>query len=342
MCLFIWWLLWTLFATFRYVSDNIGGTDTPEYIEFFNNCLRSNSYDEHMGYVFTFINRTIRTFTPNYLVFFFIVYGFQAWVIIRVCLRFCEKGYVTSPLLLLFYFYLRSFNTLRSNLAISFLLLGLVLFYNRKKIPSIVLFVLSCLTHYMCVLFVPAIAIIRLFEKKQVSFLWVVIFVIMALPLAQAVQPYILLISAIDDSVYGSYITMNSEVGFFEGAWITPLGQIMLGVALVLYDKEIRYSLVHSFTRHSKYCFMRSICFYDLMMVPINHMFNIWRGYEVFYIFRLIMWTYVIQYVYEKKLHRNKIVVAIASLVFVLWFVWRLSRTYEDSNLMPYHLIFFS
>lgn len=81
------------------------------------------------------------------------------------------------------------------------------------------------------------------------------------------------------------------------------------------------------------------ICYFDMMMIPFNVMMGIWRGNEFFYIPRLCMWGVVI-YVYTRNtdsgMKANVYLLLFA--YFIAWFVFRLNRTYEASDLMPYIL----
>ena len=79
------------------------------------------------------------------------------------------------------------------------------------------------------------------------------------------------------------------------------------------------------------------ICYFDMMLIPVNAALGIWRGYEFLYIPRLCMWGFVI-YVYTRNLRAStKVIInTLTFIYFVTWFTFRLSRTYEASALMPY------
>ena len=75
------------------------------------------------------------------------------------------------------------------------------------------------------------------------------------------------------------------------------------------------------------------ICVFDFMLIPVNYIMNIWRGYEFFYVARLVMWGEVIA---SSLIAKYRIVKLLIFAAFVAWMIFRVERTYEDSALMPY------
>ena len=87
------------------------------------------------------------------------------------------------------------------------------------------------------------------------------------------------------------------------------------------------------------FLFIYNVCIYDFLLIPFCYALNIWRGYEVCYIPRLIMWA-IIVYIGATKLSKNFkwIYLMVVSLMFLGWFI---QRTYAESfwletGLMPY------
>ena len=118
-----WWLLiWVTVAVLRYVKSPIGGMDASNYATYFEICRNDiiPPYFEHFAgdILFKYFNQTIRLFTSEYHIYFFITYGIICYVMIEFCKRFCPSKISYIPFFLLFYWYLLSFNTLRSHLAI--------------------------------------------------------------------------------------------------------------------------------------------------------------------------------------------------------------------------------
>lgn len=79
------------------------------------------------------------------------------------------------------------------------------------------------------------------------------------------------------------------------------------------------------------------ICIFDFLLIPVNYTLSIWRGYEYFYLPRLVMWgilLYLIIRNYSVK-YRPLLSFTILSC-FVAWMVFRVWSTWESSGLMPY------
>lgn len=133
-------IVWTIFSSFRVVDYGIGGADALSYIGYFENCisgLKVYPYSDHMDWLMGVIIKAIRYCTKSHYVFFMIVYGFMAWSYFFFCYKYAPKKSSCVSYFLLFYLYLRSFCTLRSNFCISFILLGLVSLLYLKKIRCI-------------------------------------------------------------------------------------------------------------------------------------------------------------------------------------------------------------
>lgn len=70
--------IWTLFASFRLVARDIGGSDAITYIGYFDMCLSGAKvfpYSDHMDFLMGAIIKAIRFCTNSHYVFFLIVYG---------------------------------------------------------------------------------------------------------------------------------------------------------------------------------------------------------------------------------------------------------------------------
>lgn len=84
------------------------------------------------------------------------------------------------------------------------------------------------------------------------------------------------------------------------------------------------------------------MCVYDFLMIPVNFILGIWRGYEYFYIPRLILWGIVLKSIsYHLTLGSRKILRIVSLTLFIIWMIFRVYNTYEDSLLMPYILDIF-
>ena len=79
------------------------------------------------------------------------------------------------------------------------------------------------------------------------------------------------------------------------------------------------------------------MCLYDVILIPVTFILNVWRGYEYFYIARLIMWGEIIA-MYEGLFNykSRRLLNICVYLVFTGWMVFRLWSIYDESWLMPY------
>ncbi len=82
--------------------------------------------------------------------------------------------------------------------------------------------------------------------------------------------------------------------------------------------------------------FIRILCTYDIILIPVTYILGVWRGYEYLYIARLMLWAEIIMLI-KKRLPTGKRMFSImVFVVFVGWMVFRQYNTWEDSGLMPY------
>lgn len=96
-------VIWTLFASFRLVARDIGGSDAITYIGYFEKCISGAKvfpYSDHMDFLMGVIIKAIRFCTSSHYVFFLIVYGFMAWSYFYFCYRFAPKKNVFNSLFL--------------------------------------------------------------------------------------------------------------------------------------------------------------------------------------------------------------------------------------------------
>ena len=339
-------IIWTFFATFRFVGLNrIGGTDTYNYIHFFEMC---NYYESYSGWMlhagddiaFKWINKMIRYFTGNYQIYFAIVYGFMAWAYLWFIARFTPKESSIIPYLLCFFLYWRSMNTLRSNLAIAFIMVACVFLLDKKIKYAYLFAIIATLTHKAAFVFVFVIPFIQMFNKYKLE-KWHIIFFVMLSSLAGGIlqKSFISFTNEMDlEGAYRSYATSSIEGGgFFANAWKIAFEQLILGFFILLYWKKIEnlksdVSLLDSAKIH----ILGLICAYDLILIPVNYILNIWRGYEFFYMPRVAMWGIICHLI----LNNRKKVISISSIIifllFLFWFIFRIESMFEPSGLMPY------
>lgn len=336
-------IVWTIFSSFRVVDYGIGGADALSYIGYFENCisgLKVYPYSDHMDWLMGVIIKAIRYCTKSHYVFFMIVYGFMAWSYFFFCYKYAPKKSSCVSYFLLFYLYLRSFCTLRSNFCISFILLGLVSLLYLKKYKVYLITFSSVLIHKAGVVFAIVLPFIQFFLKKKIKIPVILIMIVLSSISASIFQNVFLTNFADVDlgGAYQSYASNSLEEGggFLDNAWKIAFEQMALGFMMLINIKSLRkrWSSFDDIDK-KRIDIIYLVCVFDFMLIPINSIMGIWRGYEFFYAPRLVMWGEVLA---SSNCMRLRISQVLFFVIFVAWMIFRVSRTYEDSALMPYFL----
>ena len=330
--------VWTSFASFRLVTDDIGGTDSISYIDFFENCNK-NAYSVQMDHfasdvLFKWINQLIRYFTPDYHVFYIITYGMIVISIIKFFIAFCPYRTNYVPYVLSFYLFLRSINTFRSSLAISFLLIALTLFFKRKLFYSLLFCLAAVLTHKMMGLFILVIPFCKLIGNKQLDYKKIALLTILSYLVVSALVPFFMMINSSVDlgNNYGYYVSSQEGQSFFDNFWKIAFEQLLLFFLLYKCDGGMcRFYSCDQYALKS-YKTIKLICVFDFLTIPICFVMGIWRGAEVFYAPRIVMWRFILYFLFREK----KLMNIFAFFCFELWIIFRVSRTWEADKYMPY------
>ena len=343
--IFIVVVIWTFFATFRLVASGIGGTDALGYIGIFDNCL-DPVYVQNIGakssdVVFVWINQIIRSCTSDYHVYFAIVYGFMAWASLSFVKMYMPKQISFAPFILAIFLYWRGFNTLRSNLAIAFLLVALMAMAEKKWIQTIIITLLAAFVHKVAMMYALIIPFCWFFRERQLR-IYHIAAVIIGLSLFAGVfrNWFILYIGEQEaEAVYGAYASHTIETSFLDNYWKIAFEQLVLGAAMIIYNRRIQ-SIVEDYSDESYAWRMRVLwmaCAFDLIMLPIAYILYVWRAYEILYMPRIVMWALILGFLLEDKSKSSKLVLNIGLLIiFVGWLIFRFYKMYASSSLMPY------
>ena len=156
--------------------------------------------------------------------------------------------------------------------------------------------------------------------------------------IASSIREYFIAFAAVND-LGGAYKSYASDAtGNLLNSIVECFMQYLLAVVVLFSTGKIK-----QVAQRQGQTFLEAvnvllyICYFDMMLIPVNAALGIWRGYEFLYIPRLCMWGFVI-YVYTRNLRAStKVIInTLTFIYFVTWFTFRLSRTYEASALMPY------
>lgn len=333
---FLFFITLLFLAVFRKVTYNIGGSDTINYIDNFLTIFKGgidrgdNNTDLEWG--FQTVTRLIRSFTDNYRVYFVFIYGIIVYGYIKFIKNSCPKGLVYIPFILLMYPFVRSFNTMRTSVAIAFILMGISCM-DKSKWKSLLLILSSVLFHRISLMFVfvwPFYMIINktipnISKGQFVKLSLAGILVIFLISLQ--VQQYAILFQVVEGND-ASYIQANLGQNYLT-RYPLFFGQLMLFVLLIIYYNSIKWD--------KKNVLLRILFIYDLWMVPAGLVLGMWRSVEYLYFVRLSLWS-VLLYAMTKNKPRDygTIIKSTFFIVFIAWLVFRIYKEYEDLKISPY------
>lgn len=340
----IWFFAWLIIATLRLVDYPIGGTDATNYIKYFGMCNNNYipEYFEHFAgdLLFKFFNQLIRFLTSDYHIYFLIVYGLMSYAFISFCQEFCPTTTVFSPYILTFFLYLRGFSTVRSHLSIVIIIFACILLVRGKNKQAIIIALLSVLVHKAALLYAMVIPFYLIFNKKGISLKIFLLLMIVSTSFASILQQYFILFTSDMElsGAYTSYAMRSEDTSFLDNAWKIAFEQLLLGFFIILYHKKLKqYICSLNEKEQTKVNMIYLICIFDILLIPVNYLLSIWRGYEYFYLARLVMWGILLYIITQKTPHNLKpFFFFIFMLCFATWMVFRIWSTWESSGLMPY------
>lgn len=341
----VWFAIWLVFAVWRKVDIGVGGSDAITYVQYFNDCLNpglNTLYAQHLDKGFQLLTKLIRVFIYDYHGYFIIIYGIIIACYQRFVYELAPTNVYYEPMVLLFFIFLRGYSTLRTNISIAFLLMALVACYKKEYKKVAVYVILSFGMHIASLLYIAFFLFYYIYEKKRLSFKQGLYLYIAALVGAKIVQSVLMKMTGLRGA-YSSYASKSLNTSFFDDGWKIAFGQLLLLALMIVFRKSIKRVVVNfSAINKSRYQFVYKLCFYDFLMIPVCYILGIWRGYEYFYIPRLIMWGVLMKGVLSHFNSTSKIIVRILFLVlFIAWMIFRVFNTYESSALMPYVLDIF-
>ncbi|MBO5030359.1 MAG: EpsG family protein [Lachnospiraceae bacterium] len=333
----IWFLMWTILASYRYISDDIGGRDALNYINFFNNCFREDiltKTDEHFEELFQIITKLIRICTDDYRIYFLLLYGFIVFSFILFVNEFTLKTYNFIPLLLSVIVFLKAYNTLRTSLAIAFILFGLVLLHKKKKITAVIIIISSFWIHRTAILYIAFLPFYYFTKNKTLKTRYGISLVACSSGLIYVIKGWLL--------TSGEWLLDKFDTGLLRTYLVNPpfsraalLIQMSSFVMMSLLHQDLYHSLEsrRDDTLHMVY----RMVFFDFIMIPVYTTCGIWRAPEYFFLPRLVMWGYLIPYIKKKFTSVSRYFVSVVIAVIVIGvFIYYLYISWESSALMPY------
>lgn len=338
-------ILWSGLAIFRCIDiSGIGGTDAYGYVNYFQTCLDNNtsnifSYRAEIG--FRFFTRIIRFITDDYRVYLLIIYS----VIISSYMFFLRefKDYNSSGVLYIvsFYYYLVTFCTIRSGLAAAIYLISITFLKKRKTVVAIILAILSVLIHSSMVFYVGFYVFWFIYRNRIPRIKEAIFWAFIGYCAGKIFQ--MLVVNNIISVNFGTpidvYVSYSINNGFFKDYWKIVVSQLILMVVMIVCKKtNLKFYLqLTDIEAKKRFQFIYILCIYDLILVPLLGVLNVWRGIEYMFWPRLVMWGYIIQCLCKKSPQGEcKFVKAIAFLFGCAYLVFRIYTQYDIGGLMPY------
>lgn len=339
-----WFLVWLVFAVFRYVGSGIGGTDAPNYIRFFDVCLEPSylgfEWGHHVDFLYATLNKIVRLCTDDYHAFFAVVYALIVFSYVLVVSELGLPKVSYAPLIFLVFIYIRGFSSMRSCVAAALVLISIVLLYKQKYLWSTVLALSSVFVHKMSILYVFCIPILWYFQKRKMGIRECLL--LMGLMAVFGIVGQLILVTAdiefFESGSYSYYAGLSYGGSFFDNFWKIAFPQLLLFAVIIFVRAPIdKYILSLKGDLQGRAQTIYKVCLYDIATIPATYILGIWRGYEFLCLIRLLMWGIAIEAVSVGLSARQKTGVRMAfGVAFIAWLVFRQYNTFADTALMPY------
>lgn len=344
----IWFIIWTLLAACRLLDGDAGGTDAYAYYQYFVRCFNIRGYeltslglfDSNLG--FRWYNRIFSLISKSEVYYLALTHGLMLFFVINFIDTFKFRKTYVIPFFLIAFWYIRGFCTIRSNLATSIFLLSLIFFLHEKYKSGIVVVLLSVLFHKMMILYALFVPFYLYIKDRNIPIKTIIIAIICISLFTSMLVNFVFggtILSGEMSDHYSAYTEAASEVGFLGNFWKIAFEQILLGAFLLIFRQSLfKYRDSSSLLEKRKFDLLWYACCFDMMMIPICSSFGIWRGYEIFYMPRLIMWGLIFA-LKAPKAEKWKILYSFFLTICVLgWFLQRTSAEsfWKDTGLMPY------
>ena len=322
-------------AVCRKVGNGIGGTDALGYIENFIHIFEYSSRFQEQEQLFLYFNKLVRSFTDDYRVYFFICYSFIAFSYVYFLKNFYSPRASYIPLLLLIIPFLISFSSLRSSLAISLFLIGLVLFLVKQKRNWGILFIIATFwIHRMSILYIAFIPFYYIFRRCIVKlqgkslFWFFLVFLAGGYLFSKLLQKYVLAMQFFYSETDAWYLSSSLDMNLMS-RWPMMINYMLLLCAIFCLHKRIP-----STDRMNN---LKILVSYDILAMLPSLIFGMWRANEYLYLARLAMWGVLIKIFldYFKPILRLFLRVVIF-ILFLSWLVFRVYQDYADLSIMPY------
>ena len=174
---------------------------------------------------------------------------------------------------------------------------------------------------------------VHIFLNRSMRIQYVAIIVIASALFARIFQNWFLGFADTVDlgGAYKHYAAKSLEGHSFF--YVDSFGQWLLALCLVFKNKAIGKVTKHNM--NLRILWLASV--FDIIVLPFSSILGVWRGYEFLYLVRLSMYAFLMALLLkDAKPSTKQMVQIITLLILVCWMTYRVSRTFEDSALLPY------
>lgn len=349
------WASWVFIAIFREVGlwngILIGGTDARGYVHYFQYSLNNgigegvtNIYATRAEVLYRLINQFIRRFTADYRIFFLIIYSFIIWAYIAFIKEFGKLEINYLPVYMLFFVFLKSFSVIRTHIAIAMILFAIIALKRKKNVLAILFFVASCFVQRASLAYAIFPIFYWIYQKKKITPLQGIVYSILCAGAGLVAQQMVVrgMIPFMSGLVYKSYASQSMTVGYFLNYIKMIFEQLVVVLMVVFFNKTINGKMsMGEQNEAEKMRWLQIMCYFDMMMIPLCYVMNIWRGADYFFLPRLLVLGEIIMILRNRLSESSrKLFYMIVILGIAGWFIFRLSTTYGISGLMPYRFDF--
>lgn len=218
-----------LFCSFRRIGEGYGGTDSPTYLDQFNN---STGYLREQFVRFRFRDWEpmhtlalwlVRKYTDNYRVFLIIQYFIYSLLFIRYALLLDLDRRSTLSTFVLVLFFLDSFSAQRNTFAALVSLLVFECIYKKKYTKSVLLAILATLFHYSGFILFFAIGCSYFWRKIRGSYSQkLVVYTV-----------FVIFVSALSGNIL-TYFFNDTRYSYYMPSINLPYGMIMMYLLILM------------------------------------------------------------------------------------------------------------
>ena len=220
------WLTMVILAVYRPVGFGYGGADALGYIKYFEELNLSSLHDylsiksisellNRREPLYFLLNYLIRLFTNDYHVLFFVIYGFIAYVYLRVVNDFYKRdsSFVTTFIVLSSYIY--SFNIVRGGISVGFCMLSIFPLLKKEYSKSVLYCFLGVLFHYVAICFLGVILLRLLADRSPKLFSRLKLFVIVLMVNVACILGAATISAFFGNTKYAVYFRNTVSYSFF-------------------------------------------------------------------------------------------------------------------------------